>query len=820
MRQSICLLFLFCSLPVWAFDTSDPVGERVLAEKMATLAQAVMGAQSITDSNWQQSESLLEAAARLNPSESRFQKLLFEARIELDDRKGALEALKAYSALEPDDQWAQCRIISMYALDMESADARLKYYTDLVEIDTLAAPVRSFVASQCAQLMFDRSQDEDGVAMLKRALEFNPVNPEAVRMNYEIALARGTAADRVIALGMLLRSNPAQPAVMVRMADELADAGLLSDSITWYQLSFATGARLGVGVDGDAYLDCMAALILSDQTKQADATLQTILSGDPTNVTACYLHLLCARRSGDKDAIAQAIELARTAMLERLYATHRAIANADPTTQPSGDLASRLPDLAADVRKLQELKDDALTAAFIADLSDLAWLQIYFAGDAASAAPLVDALRSLLPPDNDTVPRLEGWTFLANSRNDEARVKLSAVAPRDPLSALGMLRLADSNEQAVAQAGKLLSENPSGLMGAFIADAVRELGAKPAPMEGLEEVKAALAKFPKRWLDFLEKPQEFYALRGDGLKVSHAFGEPMYADITLVNNSEFDIALGEDGAIRSDLWIDAGMRGPGNLPITSYERLNKVLVLKRGVPVTQRIRIDNAQMNRAFEQAPIMAWQIYVSFFTNPVTVRGQVIPGPGGVRAMLKRVVERSGSPQTLLPKLTQQLSTGNSDEKIRATAVLAEYARGWSNEKAPDEAKAQAKTIVARLEDVATDPSPCVSAWAAYVLASLQPNEKMGQAIQQLAAHPYWVGRVIALAGSGNLPREDGNALCEKLKSDPDPIVARFAAATQEELKKAPATQPTTQPGGQQGDPTTQPGAPGPTTQPEFKL
>ena len=47
------------------------------------------------------------------------------------------------------------------------------------------------------------------------------------------------------------------------------------------------------------------------------------------------------------------------------------------------------------------------------------------AEDPRSADPLLEGLRALLPPNNVTVPRLEGWAFLISKKPDEARVKLS-----------------------------------------------------------------------------------------------------------------------------------------------------------------------------------------------------------------------------------------------------------------------------------------------------------------------------------------------------------------------------------------------------------
>ena len=79
--------------------------------------------------------------------------------------------------------------------------------------------------------------------------------------------------------------------------------------------------------------------------------------------------------------------------------------------------------------------------------------------------------------------RLQGWSFLVDGKDDEARVKLSAVADRDPLAALGMIQLDKDKPAATtdAAAKKLLTENASGMMGALLMEALRtRFGLMPA----------------------------------------------------------------------------------------------------------------------------------------------------------------------------------------------------------------------------------------------------------------------------------------------------------------------------------------------------
>ena len=108
------------------------------------------------------------------------------------------------------------------------------------------------------------------------------------------------------------------------------------------------------------------------------------------------------------------------------------------------------------------------TSAGLADhvVTDLAWLEIYFAQSPAPSAQLIAALHELVAEDDVRFARLEGWALLVANKPDEAKVKLSAIAERDPLSAMGMIRIAakdESQKDAVkTSAQTLLNDNRAG----------------------------------------------------------------------------------------------------------------------------------------------------------------------------------------------------------------------------------------------------------------------------------------------------------------------------------------------------------------------
>jgi hypothetical protein len=79
-----------------------------------------------------------------------------------------------------------------------------------------------------------------------------------------------------------------------------------------------------------------------------------------------------------------------------------------------------------------------------------------------------------------------------------------------------------------------------------------------------------------------EGAPKFYKLTAEPLTVSHAFGQPVLATVTIQNVSDYDITLGDDGTIKPDLWFDAKLIGLVQqvIPAIAYDRIGQQVVLK------------------------------------------------------------------------------------------------------------------------------------------------------------------------------------------------------------------------------------------------
>lgn len=804
-------LLLGVAAPLRAANDID--GAKPLSENLAQLAQVGVSTRAITSETLRQSIALLKAALRLNPDEPRFARLLAEAALQAGDTDAAIEAYKTIARLDPNDRVAYIRLIDLHCGKMQTADARLKYLVGdgetkgLYNADSISAEVRAHAALLAAGIYFERAQTSEAMRLLEESLRLFPLYPEALKLKWELTGASGTPRERVALLLTMLRSNPAQPGVMVRIGAELADVGMLDAATQWYGAGINLAQRVGRGIGNEDFDAYAALLVINNQSAGAEQFSRQLLKADPRDVDAAFAALLAARRSGDADKLTQAREDAETALLGRAQLIHQQLEGGDPAaTQPSGEV-----NVAADIKKLQEIGDPQLTAAYASTLADLAWLYVYFNEQPAGAEKVLASLRQLLPADSITLTRLEGWIYLGSGRPQEARVKLSAVADRDPLAQLGMILLMDndppSKDRAVTEARQLMSENSSGVLGAIIHDALRDkkpklaAGEQPPLSPEALDVKAELEAFPKEWLNFIDRPHDFYILRGDPLKVSHAYGEPIIARVTVQNIGKYDITIGPEGAIRPDVWFDVVLRGiqQGGYLGVAFDRLTRHVVLKPRQSIVQDVRVDQGQLPAALQQSAAVAIPLFFSLFDNPLTLPTGIAPGPGGQRQQFMRPVNRSGVPfnEQSIVLAINEVQNGLPEAKLRAIELLFWFGMKLSQQQDPA-LKNRAGEILALLRRTGNDPNPRVRAWTNYLLARVVEPDSRRKIVEAMLEDSAWESRLLAgwiIAGTPDVA-EWKRVAGPLAQNDPDPLVKEFCAALVAFADNPAATQPADQP------------------------
>jgi hypothetical protein len=760
-----------------------------LAERLAAMATGLLRTQELTPELWNYCESLLQASVRLAGDEPRFTRFLAEAAMRTGDLDTALDALNKYRAQitlqNKTDEPAQVQVIELYLAKMDGADARLKYLQQIIDAPQVSAAVRSVAAVKAAQIRAERLESAKAADLIDRAIELNSMNLEALRIRLAIRPPRTN--DQAVSLYLqMIRANPAQPQLGIAVARVLAGAGLAQPAMEWFNQSLDLHQRMGITPPPDVGVDYAAQFYLSGDPRRAFAVAAQLTQQNPQDLNAWLLQLILAKASGDKEALAKTIQQANVAVYNRIAVIKQSAGDKTATTRPIDSPDVQLPDPAADLQRLAADKRPELVAQYAPIVAGVAWMHIYFDDKPAAAQPWLRAMAGAVAPNDEVLTRLQGWSYLAAGNKDEAKVKLSAVSEADPVSALGLLLMSDdkspqARERIAAEGRKLLADNPSGLTGALLLQALSPYGVKVTPGPTAGKIEKELDNFPKQWMRIVDQPQAFYSLRLEPVRAGVQLYEPALVQVTVSNTGNFALTLGPDGVLHSDVWLDAMLRGAQQqqFPAEAYERLAGPMVLKPGDKASAVVRLDQRGLAGVLEQFPNAAFQIGAAVMTNPTTVGGNVTIGAAGQRAGMAKLMQRSGA-NIADPNVRQQLvvalQNGTPSEKVRAIETLAWYAPRLAQQD-DQQAKAMAGVAAEGVRREMNDADPSVAAWSTYLYTALTGDKN---ACAAMLKDGLWLTRMLG-AVAIDYTNSSKDLLVPLAQNDPDPAVRRLARAAQ---------------------------------------
>ncbi len=784
-----------------------------MALRFAELAQRTLRIENApSNAAWREAAALLKAARECDPNEPRYARLLADAQIALGDKDGAIETLKALRELHfkrgEEDHVAQIEYIDLVVERLATVDEKLNYLRVLVPHDAISPPVRSAAAWRCAVLLSEKKLMDEAGEMVKKALELNPVNPAALLWQLKQAMANGSAPDRFNAALGLMRANPADPDLIIQIARELAGAGLVKDSITWYHHAGTVWGRARQVAPLEIIIEVASQMFLDDQQQQAAPLLDQIIQHQPENYPALVLRLLMEKSGNNREAAEKLRVQARNALINDVAVVRGKMGVREATTRPVNEGSLPNPDLGNDIDRLKQLDDAALRDAYLQAVGNLAWFELYFSGATGEAERLLGVIRALSNPDDAQskafIARMEGWLFyLQGGKVGEATVKLSAAAERDPLAALGLVRIyaMDDKPKARFEAAKLLARHPAGFIGGMIYHDVRDLNVKVIPNEKAPPMQEALAKFPRDWMRVVDAPQQFYLIRGEPLKVSAPYGEPLWIRLTIQNISDHDLTIGDDALIKPGLWFDAQLTGLATRQMSgvAFERITERVVLRPKETISKTVRIDQGALAQLLNQNPIPPIAMSVSVRTNPQIMRDGVISGPGGFTHDLPRRMERAAFPfsEASVGRMAAMTQSGDGQEKLRAMELLITMGVTLIGQKeATAEMRARGGALIDVVGKARTDGDANVRGWAGFLYAFTAPEEQRAPNALRMLQDEAWQPRLLGLAALQGLPKERRDQLTkEVMEKDSMQLVREFAKASLEKPPPKPTTQPAAQ-------------------------
>jgi tetratricopeptide (TPR) repeat protein len=255
---------------------------------------------------WLQGAALLQAASTLNPKEPSYPRLLAEAWRQIGDNDQVIAALTKYRAAAlaahwPEDQVVQVELIDRYLSRMETDDERIKYLKDVVAMPSLAPEVKAHAAVLGVPLLAQRSQAEaDG--MLSQALRLDPLNMDALRLQYQSVARQGLPLERIHVLLEMVRSNPCQRDVLEALAKQLSESGLADASLEWYRRVLLVGDRAGIAPDIDTLLDYAAQSYAAGQYADADVLVNQVIETTRRDPNSWFMRLAFDKYNPDRQA--------------------------------------------------------------------------------------------------------------------------------------------------------------------------------------------------------------------------------------------------------------------------------------------------------------------------------------------------------------------------------------------------------------------------------------------------------------------------------------------------------------------------------------
>lgn len=734
------------------------------------------------DPFYRQAKALLEAAHRCDPGEVRYLPALADACQRLGDSAARLKVLTDWRTLQPDNRAAQLQIIGVYLSRMEDVFAKIAYLKDMVGRENLPADVRSVLAVICAALMREKLQDYQ--PMLDQAIKLDALNSDALLRKYELLPAGVPIAQRVDLLLAMLRANPAKADVIISLAHNLALVGLPEQSVEWFEVA---GKIWGGKLPAPAWLQYASELLLAGKTDAARQQLDTLIKEARDFYAAIGLRCML---EPDDSRKAELRREARAALIRNLKQTETAMTTTRPTSQPAVAVATTRPALTEDDLKLPTpMVADAFRKAirgqgeYLRLLGDLAFSDVFLDSWTEEAQALLthwSALHKLLPApttqqarledDNARIfqTRMQGWIFLRQNRLDEARSKLSAVAAEDPMAALGLLRTyrPDEPAQAKAEAQKLLTANQDGVLGALIYSdqKVRELGAKITATDQARAVQESLAKFPREWLRWIDRPGDFFELTGQPAYIDQYFGEPLLAFVSVKNIGRYDLTIGQDGVLPADVVLSAmgsyGFDQTKKMEVCTAP-LDERTVLKPGQGFSVAVRLDQKALGNWLNENPVP--RIGVTVFVQ------QYFP--------FRQRVTREASPIRSLPDFVRGgLKSTKPRERMRNLDVVAAIYTVVQKDPA-------GLLTVIQESGLKADPETAVRAWA--MLVEARNSQQPEPLVQNMLKDGAWQVRLLGVAASAAMSREQQTSTLKTfVASEADPTVKEFAQGRLQEI------------------------------------
>ncbi len=776
--------------------TGDAALDSLIAERLALIADEVALLPDASTPVLRESAALMDLARDLSPSEVRFARSAVDLALRLGERDRAIDALTAIRKLDPGDQVAMIQYVDLVTSRMESAEQKVAYLKQIIDARGVAAEVQSYAATKLMDLYFARAEDAEANSALDLALKLNPQNLDALRARYRIAAASGVDRDRVKALADILRASPADADTMNALAHEADAVGSYENSGLLRILAINIINSRGQSPSADEAINFMGTQLLAGNDNSVGQMLAQLLQALKEDGRIYTLGLIYEQmHDRPEDAQKENVEMSRGVYLAQLAGVSQLLNEPDKKEMPATRPAVPMPDVRADVAKLKASDPQNLSIAYAVALTEQLWFDLYFRAAEVDDAN-INALAQLLGEDDPIIVRLQGFKLLQAGKVEEARIKLEAAGDRDGFAKLGVVladRIAGNVDKAREELTQMIRGRPNGMIAAYLAQVAKSMQVVADQTAREQEISDIITSARAFATDVVSNPRAYYLLTAQPSQVSYALGEPMLANITILNNGHVPITIGPGGMIDPNFVIDAQVRTtpPQGFPATARGKFTGAIRLKPSQKLTTTVRIDRAQLFAFLKTYPTPLFPLIGYVITNAVSDGPTSFKaGAGGQQTKLGQAFERQSSPlyvEEFRKKAVNQLSSGNARERT-AMAELFGYMvpalkANTDNAEAVGLATTLSDALSAQLEK---ETHPEIRAWMQLSYREGLSDEKW---VMKLAKSQTILGEVGAMLAARVMPREVRQKVAKAvLESQPQPEIVEFAnaLAVQPDIKR----------------------------------
>ena len=722
-------------------------------------------------------QALLEMARRLRPDSVLVNEQLVELYEALGEQQQAAQAAKAYVQAVPQDYVMGLAWLRLGQVSAQTAEERGNFLKGIAGAEAFGPALRSAAAIELGGLYWRQSDSKAARTAGIQALGLDRQDPLVQGFWFLLHGAAGPIAELQRALAVLA-FNPRDAQAAWRAGQVLQSVGQHESALPFYAYAHALAAQnapTAAGLDELFRVDQVNCLL--DAGKPA-AVLELWEGLKEKYGQSLALRALAfeACKSLGKDDEAKAHVAAMATIFEPLrQAAASAPASAPASLPTTGAAATSAP--------------GGRTAA---QAAELAWFDLVFRGDGASAVKLArPAYRA--EGQDAFIARVAGMAELAGGVPEDGAAILRALSGKDPYAAAALVRHWQKSDIRIDRivAVETNWESRSGPGWRMLTAAAAEVKTELPPFGQVEALRQVLAKFPDGVLEAGLHLENSLAVSMLAARPAAAVGEPLILTIELKNTGKQALALGPRGPVEPLVVLGVRVEGapgaPGlDLPHFTPVRLPASRYLGPGEKLSRSVRVDLGPVEALLTATPLAEARVTVVATLDP---RGQAmvssVPGLKIEPLVLRRqALQADGAKGAELTKaLTAVLREAGLVEQAMAARQLGALitCTGRSAAASRPIAGLDRAALLEALKAALASKSAAIRGETLAALQYAELDEALLACLTPLAQDTIPMVRLRLAELLANRP-ETAEAVLAKLAKDDDELVRRLAAGVGE--------------------------------------